>query len=101
MEGRKESKYNLVGTCPECGKLIKVEHIISVDLVEQGTTTKLEGKDNGTQGNKEKSGTGEPESTSVRPDKDKGNNATEPEPDNKKPSGNSAATGKTGGGKAK
>lgn len=38
MEGRKESKYNISGTCPECGKMVKVEHIISVDLVELGTT---------------------------------------------------------------
>ena len=45
MDGRKESKYNLAGTCPECGKLIKVEHIICVNLVETGTTTKTEDKD--------------------------------------------------------
>ena len=47
MEGRKESKYRLSGTCPECGKLIAVEHIIAVDLVEQGTSTKVEEEPNG------------------------------------------------------
>ena len=47
MEGRKESKYNLTGTCPKCGDLIKVEHIISVDLVDLGTTTKTEEVDHG------------------------------------------------------
>ena len=72
MDERKESRYNLAGTCPKCGNVIKVEHIICVDLVELGTTTKTEGKDNGDQGSKEESGTGKPESADVRPADTKG-----------------------------
>ena len=100
MEGRKESRYNLAGTCPECGKLIKVEHIIAVDIVEPGTTTKVEEKDNAeTKGLAEKPS--EPtESADVRPADTKGPAGTEssvPEPTD---SGKSK-TDKRSGGKTK
>ena len=47
MEGRKENKYNLSGICPQCGTLLKVELVVATELVEIGTTTETEGKDNG------------------------------------------------------
>ena len=119
MEGRKESKYNLAGTCPECGKLIKVEHIIAVDIVEPGTTTKVEEKDNvaGSEIQSEKTdktnskegkdnadeaihegSTGKgTEGAGVRPDNPKGTTGTEnsvPEPTD---SGKSKANKRSGG----
>lgn len=67
MEGRKESKYNLSGTCPECGKLIKVEHIIAVDLVEQGTSKETEGKPDASKGETNGTGSSAAEGDGVRP----------------------------------
>ena len=99
MEGRKESKYNLAGTCSECGKLIKVEHIICVDIVEPGTSTKVEEKDNDTGSNNQTSGTAQAESADVRPDSAKGNPAAANRPgkpdDSEKSTGNKKAGGKT------
>ncbi len=97
MEGRKESRYNLAGTCPECGKLIKVEHIICVDIVEPGTTTKVEEKDNAGKENSGKSGTKETESADVRPDNPEGKTGptnSVPEPTD---SGKSKANKRSGG----
>ena len=97
MEGRKESRYNLAGTCPECGKLIKVEHIICVDLVEQGTTTKVEGKDDVETGSSNEGKDGVPESAGVRPAVDKGQTATTGEPVQPGDTGKSKRDKKAGG----
>ena len=72
MEGRKESKYRLSGTCPECGKLIAVEHIIAVDIVEPGTTTKVEEKANGKSKGSKDTGPTTTESSDVRSTDEKG-----------------------------
>ncbi|KKM24640.1 hypothetical protein LCGC14_1603130 [marine sediment metagenome] len=97
MEGRKESKYNISGTCPECGKLIKVEHTISVDLVELGKTTKTEespdGKDTGTEQGKDKGSEG----SDVRPADEKGPTTGTSKPDEPADSKKSKRAGKTGG----
>ncbi len=97
MEGRKESKYNLAGTCPECGKLIKVEHIICVDIVEPGTSKKVEGKNNAENqpaGNAEEN---KPESTDVRPDNPKGKTGTGNSEIQSADSGNSKENKRPGG----
>ncbi len=89
MEGRKESKYRLSGTCPECGKLIAVEHIIAVDLVEQGTSTKVEEEPNGKGKGSEDTGTTTVESSDVRFTDEKGPAGTAsvgPKPGNSKKS---------------
>ncbi len=97
MEGRKESRYNLAGTCPECGKLIKVEHIICVDIVEPGTSTKVEGKTNagqtGTADKKEVPS----ESGSVRPADTEGPAGTTDSADKPGNTGKSKPNKKTGG----
>ena len=77
MEGRRESKYNISGTCPECGKLIRVEHTISVDLVELGKTTKTEGKDGKNNTVDTNGETSKSESAGVRPAEPKGPTGTE------------------------
>ena len=72
MEGRKENKYNLSGICPQCGKLLKVEIVVATELVDTGTTTETEGKDNAENqpaGNAEEN---KPESADVRPADEKG-----------------------------
>ena len=101
MEGRKENKYNLTGICPECGKLIKVEHTIAVDLVETGKTTETEGKDNDGRGNSEESKDSRPESADVRPADTKGPAGTESSTDQPTDPGKSKTNKRTGGGKAK
>ena len=72
MEGRKENKYNLSGICPKCGDLLKVELTVATELVEIGTTTKTEGKDNAVGKNIEHSEGNVTESSDVRPADTKG-----------------------------
>ena len=67
MEGRKENKYNLSGICPQCGKLLKVEIVVATELVDTGTTTETEGKDNAGRQTTETVPDGNEESGSVRP----------------------------------
>jgi len=101
MDERKESRYNLAGTCPKCGNVIKVEHIICVDLVELGTTTKTEGKDNAEDqpaGNAEEN---KPESADVRPADTKGTAGTTSADNQPAYSKKGGRNKKTGGDKAK
>ncbi len=97
MEGRKESRYNLAGTCPECGKLIKVEHIIAVDIVEPGTTTKVEGKPNAEQTKSQGTGSNTTESVDVRSTDGAGQSATTDKPVQPSDSGKSKRDKKAGG----
>jgi len=84
MEGRKENKYNLSGICPKCGDLLKVELTVATELVEIGTTTKTEGKDNAAEGNRERNESGTTESADVRP------------ADTKRPAGTTSADNQPG-----
>lgn len=97
MEGRKENRYNLTGICPECGKLLKVELIIATELVEQGTTTKTEEKDNVGS----KTDDGKPpvstESADVRPDNPEGKTGTTNSVPKPTDSGKSKADKRSGG----
>ena len=97
MEGRKESKYNLVGTCPECGKLIKVEHVISVDLVETGTTTKVEEKEDEASGNSKSNQNEGAEGADVRPADEKGPAGTASGTNQPADSGKTKSNKKAGG----
>ena len=96
MEGRKENKYNLSGICPKCGDLLKVELTVATELVEIGTTTKTEGKDNAENqpaGNAEEN---KPESADVRPADEKGpagSTSADNQPANPKQGGRNKKTG--------
>ena len=67
MEGRKENKYNLSGICPQCGKLLKLELVVATELVEEGTTTETEAKEDDSKGKTEGAGGDPAESGPVRP----------------------------------
>jgi len=101
MEGRKENKYNLTGICPKCGDLIKIELVIATELVDTGTTTKPEGKDNGSNEDIKGNGAEHAESAGVRPTDTKepaGTTSPDNQPGYSKKGGRNK---KTGGGKAK
>ena len=100
MEGRKENKYNLSGICPQCGKLLKVEIVVATELVDTGTTTETEGKDNVGEGNSGETSDKNAESADVRPADTKGPAGTASGTDKPADSGKSKRNKKTGGDKS-
>ena len=100
MEGRKENRYNLSGICPKCGDLLKVELTVATELVEIGTTTKTEGKDEREGRPNEEAVNKDAESADVRPADTKGPAGTASGTDKPADSGKSKRNKKTGGDKS-